>query len=239
MAMTPPHERSKPQLHNFSLPCLKWGNQRLLRCVKVTHNDHHQHQPSSSSIPNGFQSKPTNLETFKRQRPIPVHTNLPPPPPDLPFDNNHNKRLKGLEEEPPRPNNDDQSSPRPWNLRTRRAACKAPLRIEDKRNGNALEIDSPRRQVIETLLVKRQQSVEVVKEKVKFSVPLSKEEVEQDFLQMARIRPPRRPKKRPRIVQKYLDGTNKSVGFVWRAFFVLLANLVHFTSFNGNAAPSL
>ena len=33
MAMGP--ERSKP-LHNFNLPCLKWGNQRHLRCMKVS-----------------------------------------------------------------------------------------------------------------------------------------------------------------------------------------------------------
>ncbi|KAJ0959122.1 hypothetical protein HanPSC8_Chr00c476g0808751 [Helianthus annuus] len=27
-------ERLKP-LHNFDLPCLKWGNQKLLRCMKA------------------------------------------------------------------------------------------------------------------------------------------------------------------------------------------------------------
>jgi hypothetical protein len=53
-------------------------------------------------------------------------------------------------------------------------------------------------------MVKRQQSFEM-KEKVKFSISLSKREIEDDFLEMVRIRPPRRPKKRPRIVQKNLD----------------------------------
>ncbi|KAJ6429798.1 hypothetical protein OIU84_021241 [Salix udensis] len=28
-------ERSKPPLHNFDLPFLKWGNQRHLRCMKL------------------------------------------------------------------------------------------------------------------------------------------------------------------------------------------------------------
>ena len=41
--------------------------------------------------------------------------------------------------------------------------------------------------------------------RAKFSVSLSREEVERDFLAVAGIRPPRRPKKRPRIVQKQLD----------------------------------
>ncbi|KAF2298708.1 hypothetical protein GH714_025624 [Hevea brasiliensis] len=101
--------------------------------------------------------------------------------------------------------NDD--STRPWNLRTRRAACKAPLRMDEKRNIDSpkkiLEIDSPRRN--DTSLIKRQ-SMEPLKDRVKFSVPLSKEEIEQDFMEIARIRPPRRPKKRPRMVQKYLDS---------------------------------
>ncbi|KDP20140.1 hypothetical protein JCGZ_05909 [Jatropha curcas] len=217
MAMPPPtpqqqpqqQERSKP-LHNFSLPFLKWGQQRVLRCVKVSDD----HRSSSSSIPNGFgfQSKPTNFDSSNNHNPNLIQQN------HISSDLRLNggaaaKRLKVsplLEEERPPPNiNDDAAAAaaRPWNLRTRRAACKAPLRIEDKRNLESpkriLEIDSPNR--IETSLVKRQ-SVEPVKERIKFSVPLSKTEIEQDFMEIARIRPPRRPKKRPRIVQKYLDS---------------------------------
>ncbi|KAF2298706.1 hypothetical protein GH714_025580 [Hevea brasiliensis] len=194
----PPQDRSKP-LHNFSLPCFKWGHQRVLRCVKVTDDPHHR---SSSSIPNGFQSKPTCLDTPENHKPIPIQEY--PISPDLRF-NEGAKRLKVsplLEEER---GNDD--STRPWNLRTRRAACKAPLRMDEKRNIDSpkkiLEIDSPRRN--DTSLIKRQ-SMEPLKDRVKFSVPLSKEEIEQDFMEIARIRPPRRPKKRPRMVQKYLDS---------------------------------
>ncbi|KAG8661554.1 uncharacterized protein LOC110618204 [Manihot esculenta] len=190
MAM-PPQDRSKP-LHNFSLPCLKWGHQRVLRCVKLTDDPHHR---SSSSIPNGFQSQPTSLETPSNHKPIIIQEN--PISPDLRF-NGGAKRLKVsplIEEER---GNDD--STRPWNLRTRRAACKAPLRIEDK-----LNIDPPRKALEIDSLVKRQ-SMEPQKERIKFSVPLSKEEIEQDFMEIARIRPPRRPKKRPRMVQKYLDS---------------------------------
>jgi len=43
-------------------------------------------------------------------------------------------------------------------------------------------------------------------EKVKFAVSLLKEEVEEDFLNMVGARPPRRPKKRPRILQRQLDS---------------------------------
>ncbi|CAN1267011.1 hypothetical protein LINPERPRIM_LOCUS12726 [Linum perenne] len=42
----------------------------------------------------------------------------------------------------------------------------------------------------------------------KLCVSLTKDEIEEDFMEIARMRPPRRPKKRPRIVQKYMDVRN-------------------------------
>lgn len=89
---------------------------------------------------------------------------------------------------------------RPWNLRTRRAACKAPaagagesgkgLRIEEKpamRTPNGGAVKSPKLR------------------KMKFSLGLSKEEIEEDFMKLLGHRPPRRPKKRPRNVQKHVE----------------------------------
>ncbi|KAL7090990.1 hypothetical protein ACP275_12G077100 [Erythranthe tilingii] len=43
------------------------------------------------------------------------------------------------------------------------------------------------------------------RERPKFTVPLSKRDVEEDFLAMVGHRPPRRPKKRAKIVQRQLD----------------------------------
>lgn len=91
----------------------------------------------------------------------------------------------------------------PWNLRTRRAACKAPPQNnEEERRLFDTRCSSPP--------VKEKKKVVVVagnnnNEKVKFSVSLSKEEVEQDFWALLGARPPRRPKKRPRIVQRQLN----------------------------------
>jgi len=53
--------------------------------------------------------------------------------------------------------------------------------------------------------MKKKKKMMKIEEKTKFSVSLSKEEVEHDFLALLGNRPPRRPKKRPRIVQKNLD----------------------------------
>ncbi|KAK1565591.1 hypothetical protein Q3G72_030210 [Acer saccharum] len=162
--MRPP-ERS---LHNFTLPTLKWGNQRFLRCVKLQSpppSDHNHHQR--------FKSKPINdnstPNTIARKK--------------LTFDQRIVQKLKAsILEEEERGGNDNSSS-KPWNLRTRRAACKAPLQ----------------RQEIEVKMKEKD-------ERVKLSVSLLKEEVETDFMAMVGTRPPRRPKKRPRIVQKQLDS---------------------------------
>ncbi|KAK2633701.1 hypothetical protein Ddye_029996 [Dipteronia dyeriana] len=119
-----------------------------------------------------------------------------------------------------------QDSARPWNLRTRRAACKDPnggpaptaaspaskgfLRIEERKPSSSL---SPMRSEVaigaKSPRVLRGGGVpaekEVKKERPNFSIALSKKEIEEDFLELVNHRPPRRPKKRPRIVQKQLD----------------------------------
>ncbi|KAL9330218.1 hypothetical protein ACSQ67_005221 [Phaseolus vulgaris] len=148
MAMGP--ERSKP-LHNFPMPCLKWGNQRFLRCVKVA-ND------------------PNDIADVRRKLLLDLRVAA------------DNLKVSIFQE----PNS------KSWNLRTRRAACKAPHHTSQL---NSL-----------TQEMKKKKKMMKIEEKTKFSVSLSKEEVEHDFLALLGNRPPRRPKKRPRIVQKNLDS---------------------------------
>ncbi|KAL3644666.1 hypothetical protein CASFOL_009846 [Castilleja foliolosa] len=126
---------------------------------------------------------------------------LPPPPPP-----------------PPASVNGDTN--RPWNLRTRRAACRTPtLGIVSGRNGGAaaalgggsLRVDSPKPITGSTQMrapataqkspIHRSDKTE----RAKFSVALSKREIEEDFFSIAGHRPPRRPKKRARTVQRQLD----------------------------------
>ncbi|CAH8300177.1 unnamed protein product [Eruca vesicaria subsp. sativa] len=129
-------ERSK-RLHNFTLPYLRWGQQRFLRCVNL---------PSSShSSPDHAASRSVSVVTASR----------------------------------------------PWNLRTRRAACSDP---GDECPGK-----------IEIGMKRGVDEQEQEMEKFKFSVSLLKKEIEEDFSNMIGKRLPRRPKKRPRIVQKKLN----------------------------------
>lgn len=133
-----------------------------------------------------------------------VSPSLPPPPP------------------PPPPVAADGSFT-PWNLRTRRAACKAPVTgsvggtnsmkalTADVMKPSALlsstgtlatgDIKSP---WLRSGAVAESPSGEK-RERAKFSVPLLRREIEQDFIAMVGHRPPRRPKKRAKIVQKELD----------------------------------
>ena len=108
---------------------------------------------------------------------------------------------------------------RPWNLRKRRAACKAPpiggksLRIEERNKANYSPLRSEGgnnggkspRLVRGAASGSGLEKKDRPKERPKFSLTLSKKEIDEDFIQMLGHRPPRRPKKRPRAVQKQLD----------------------------------
>ncbi|KAI3453044.1 hypothetical protein Pfo_009707 [Paulownia fortunei] len=138
---------------------------------------------------------------------------------------------------PPEPASAEGETYRPWNLRTRRAACKMPVSgFVSGRNGGAttagggkdggvgkgLRVDAPRpnsgfsqMRVAATAIAHKSPmhrsdgngmaASGEKKERPKFSVPLSKRDIEEDFFAMVGHRPPRRPKKRAKIVQKQLD----------------------------------
>ncbi|KAJ4868462.1 hypothetical protein Rs2_49988 [Raphanus sativus] len=134
--MEPPPERSK-RLHNFTLPYLRWGQQRFLRCVNLPSHSHHPSYPS------------------------PDHATI------------RSVSTAGAV-----------ATARPWNLRTRGAEP------GEESPGMKRGIDEEERDK---------------DEKLKFSVSLLKAEIEEDFSIIIGKRPPRRPKKRPRIVQKKLN----------------------------------
>uniref|UniRef100_A0A0D9YDE2 Uncharacterized protein n=2 Tax=Oryza TaxID=4527 RepID=A0A0D9YDE2_9ORYZ len=80
---------------------------------------------------------------------------------------------------------------RPWNLRTRRSATAAPRPEGSDDAADAAPERAP-------------SPLAATKKRV-FSIVLSKEEIGQDFKAIRGTRPPRRPKKRPRTVQRQLD----------------------------------
>lgn len=115
---------------------------------------------------------------------------------------------------------------RTWNLRTRRSACKAP----GGNGGGDMMSDVPAGPVVASgggggetggncngfSPIRRIDSrlrggggmgsgVEQKTERAKFSFVLSKEEIEDDFFAMTGAKPPRRPKRRPKALQRKLN----------------------------------
>ncbi|XP_003567006.2 ras/Rap GTPase-activating protein SynGAP [Brachypodium distachyon] len=84
------------------------------------------------------------------------------------------------------------SPQRPWNLRTRRSATAAPRKVRPDDAADAAAEHGPARPA--------------EAKKRGFSIVLSKEEIVRDFALIRGTRPPRRPKKRPRTVQRQLDS---------------------------------
>ncbi|CAN1244463.1 hypothetical protein LINPERPRIM_LOCUS6097 [Linum perenne] len=245
-------DRSKPPLHNFNLPCLKWGNQRHLRCMKVPDSsnsnprnnngaqaaaDRH-HNRSSRSPPSKFSVASRNsdarLHQFKKPNPRTgggADEGIEAVGKKIIFDFKTEVdrmkfeflRKKFCDEDGDEDEEEDaeeqyaasaaaamvsagasekENDARPWNLRTRRAACKAPgLRIEERKDSSysPMRFDSGK-------LTPRLRGEKEEKPRAKFSASLSRKEIEDDFMAMFGHRPARRPKKRPRIVQKQLDS---------------------------------
>ncbi|GAB2291471.1 hypothetical protein Dimus_025726 [Dionaea muscipula] len=109
---------------------------------------------------------------------------------------------------------------RPWNLRTRRAACREPVAANG--GGKSLRIEEPKpsfsplRSENKSPRLKNVVDEEAAggggngnggekRPRAKFSVPLSRQEVEDDFMEILGKRPPRKPKKRPKYVQRQMD----------------------------------
>ncbi|KAK9019015.1 hypothetical protein V6N11_034057 [Hibiscus sabdariffa] len=269
-------QRSKP-LHNFNLPCLKWGSRRYLRCTKLADaskattdssatavagiTDQYQH--CHRRVVQRRRSPPSKLESLvvggMRRRESESSS-----PSSKKTDGAREQRLmipkgeaaaagieavrqkimKDLktaadeikdaifrdevsedddadddEEEFEEPKNKQkvkekereespavEVEPRPWNLRTRRAACKAPIEGEVTKNNYSSPM---RNEVFQSPGVRHKgpslAAADMKRPRPKFSVSLSKKEIEEDFMAMVGHRPPRRPKKRARNVQKQLD----------------------------------
>ncbi|KAK7269783.1 hypothetical protein RIF29_22519 [Crotalaria pallida] len=248
MAMGP--ERSKP-LHNFMLPCLKWGSQRHLRCMKVpAEDDGGAGDRRSPARKRELESPAARVTRVARQRIQVADDDDEEEEEEEGIDAVRKKLMLDLKTEThrmkdailgkkvvvPEENDDDDDDGngdvavavtaeglvatasvgvRPWNLRTRRSACpEKALKIEEKKlnySSSPLRTNNNNNNVsvvvggVVTKPPKLRGTTEKV-EKVKFSVPLTRKEIEEDFMELLGHRPPRRPKKRPRIVQKQLDA---------------------------------
>lgn len=190
---------SHSRLHNFCLPSLSWGNQKLLRCVNLSSG-------STDGVlePAMRRSLSASLDETRQEAPSPLRTPL--------RIRRQKRRIYGDEAEESAPALS--TSLRPWNLRTRRAACNAPAEIGLNSNLPSSSSPSPsslpsplkQEKIINPVRMRRSRLEGFEKgERRKFSIPLSKMEIEEDFAVMKGTKPLRRPKKRARYLQRQLD----------------------------------
>jgi hypothetical protein len=214
-------ERGK-LLHNFMLPCLKWGTQRHLRCMKIPSNDgspsdftRREIEPSQNNARNRIITKPRinsddNDEEYEDDN---DDDGIGAVREKLMLDlKTQTARLKDVILRKEEENGDAAGEgsmaggEKTWNLRTRRGAA-----ASAGENGKGLKIDekkpsgSPSMNVNGGSSKLRGGGGGSSSERAKFSLTLTKKEIEEDFLMMTGNRPPRRPKKRPRNVQKNMD----------------------------------
>lgn len=226
-------EQRARALHNFSLPCLKWGSQRHLRCMKVDSfgqgsSTDHRSSPSEAedaSVGQRIKSESEKRKSFNK----PESCKKSPSPPSIRPKRIGSEGDDGIELVREKLIQDLQTAAdkmdvaifkerevreltevKPWNLRTRRAASQAPIGRESLKIDERKPSESPQR--LESSPAKSMRLRGVTpsplveeKERSSLSVSLSRQEIEDDFMAMTGVKPARRPKKRARTVQKHLD----------------------------------
>lgn len=214
--MSSPVPAKSQQLHNFSLSELKWNknkNNHHQRRRRATDSPPHSHRspirdsdsdqrkddPVEKSEKDSVSEKDSKAKIFIRLKNTgkvaesadeknESHDQVPK--------TDEIQAEKGVDVE--NCENEEAEEPKTWNLRPRRVGKKA----DDKATVKVQE----NRTRIRTDGIGSSNSLSDKKEKKeKFSISLSREEIEEDFLLMTGSKPPRKPKRRTKTVQRQLD----------------------------------
>ncbi|XP_068639103.1 uncharacterized protein [Aristolochia californica] len=227
-------------LHNFSLPSLKWGNQRNLRCVKAMADGDNPSTPlrssssRSESEDSANRASPLRPDCFRKPlSPSSVVKSWSSAEADGGIKKVRQKLLANLDTVVAHytegdslegeGEKNDSSERKACNSKKRRAPvpCSAPIEVRGRVPGVAERVvksDAPlpsqsrpkslRLRGLAPPLREEEHKMELPT----LSIPLSKQEIEEDFLAVTGLKPPRRPKKRPRAIQKKL---NESFPGLW------------------------
>ncbi|KAK8565948.1 hypothetical protein V6N12_059492 [Hibiscus sabdariffa] len=179
--------KSQP-LHNFQLHDLKWA---------MNHPSNHRLRKSSDSFHKSPQRGDTDSESDNNRRKNPVC--------EAPSENltrkSERKFINGSAEDI------EELVPKTWNLRPRK-----PISKPTNNNGSATKIGGPaqenrthRSEATRSRNITEPKPAEKKEKKQKFSISLSREEIDEDIFAMTGSKASRRPKKRAKNVQKQLD----------------------------------
>ncbi|GJR87378.1 hypothetical protein Tco_0211389 [Tanacetum coccineum] len=175
---TTDNDGMKP-LHNFDLPCLKWGNQKVLRCMNVDRKMKSVASEDGGDTTVRFREKlmiDFQTEVGKMKDAILRGGGGYPSPAPV----SHIPATAMMTSSSP-------VSDRPWNLRTRRGAVTGneitkPVRNDVIIGGGGGDVS------VTTSGEKREREKE--KERAKFSISISRREIEEDFAVMSGRRLP-------------------------------------------------
>ncbi|MED6118788.1 hypothetical protein PIB30_005925 [Stylosanthes scabra] len=222
--------KSQP-LHNFSLPFLKWGGTG----TNNNHHHHrfrrplsdHDHDSDSDNRPPRLGSRPPRTNRYavspsnhhshiQNHNPSPLRNNI----------SNHNNNEHEAEEEEEEEEKHDAAAAeaaaeaaaaeeavqKPWNLRPRKQTALA-VTGGPSRNGNGEGVEAANGEGGKSTRLRGMVAAmagagegQCSSEKRKFWIALSRDEIEEDIFIMTGSRPARRPRKRPKNVQKQMDS---------------------------------
>ncbi|KAG6486521.1 uncharacterized protein LOC122008978 [Zingiber officinale] len=195
---------------NFSLPITKtWGNKRVLRCVSVGEGaaggvDGAGGRRSSRDLEAGSSDRSVVEEVREKLlahlREAADRINLivhraPLPPPSKGDD--HVRETVPAEDPETEPSSS--AAAWPWKLRTRRRGARVQAAFERQESASPPVAGEKRSgRLLTSEIMERS-------ERPNFSVTLSREEIDEDIYAVTGHRARRRPRKRPRLIQKQLD----------------------------------
>lgn len=200
--------KSQQPLHNFSLPFLKWGQRNILTS---TNNPRYRRlSAANASPPRRFSESDSDSDSQNYHNPI----NPPPPPPSQRNRVSIPKREKDIVLERDR-NEGEVEGPgdvaKAWNLRPRKGVNEVVVVVERGSGGGtavpAVTKSGRLRGGGGMMMMMTGEKVGTERrENTKLWISLSKEEIEEDLYALTGSKPTRRPKKRPKSVQKQLDN---------------------------------
>ncbi|CAJ2664005.1 unnamed protein product [Trifolium pratense] len=226
MATAPAPVKSQP-LHNFSLPFLKWGGTGKNHTNTSNHQRSRRHSDHVSERDSEPDSRPHRIGSrTARNRFGGVSSSSsqrqPPPSSNNEADDDNDDDDAGEKKQEVEDEFDaavvgvEETVQKPWNLRPRKSIRggfeigNGGSRNQNSNNGGELQetVNGESPAVPKSLRLRgfADTSCGEKKEKRKFWIALSKEEIEEDIFVMTGSRPNRRPRKRPKNVQKQMDN---------------------------------
>ncbi|KAI0492517.1 hypothetical protein KFK09_026790 [Dendrobium nobile] len=192
---------SKSRLHNFSFPTKSWGCQRILRCVKsVSGID--SSAPQSLNPNTKIEPQQEKNALYSVVKSLPMSSKI-----SMLMEREEPKNASSVaSEEAPA------ETTIPWNLRKRRPSSDATTEKGKKHHCSSTPSKSLLRKDDPGKAVVQETTVDKNDRRRKFSISLSRKEIEEDLIILFGRKPNRKTKKRPKALQKQLDALFPGLG---------------------------